>query len=177
MAPLAALARALERERKDTIVPMPDPLDGGVHARILFLLEKPAKLSTNSRFISRDNASNGARTLRRLMAEAGGPREQSLVWNAIPWWNGTAKITAEEERAGARALTRLLALMPDLRAVVTVGRKAERAWARSLAAGGGAAVPVFASAHPSGNVRAAFPERWMAIPSIWAEAWAAARED
>lgn len=176
VAPLAGLARQLEAERKDTIVPMPDPLDGGVQARILFLLEKPAKLSTNSRFISRDNSSNGARTLRRLMVEAGVPRGQALIWNSIPWWNGTAKITAEEERAGAEALTRLLALMPGLRAAVTVGRKAERAWGRSQAAGGGAAVPVFASAHPSANVRAAFPERWLAIPAIWAEAWAAARE-
>ena len=169
VAPLAALARALEAERKDTIVPMPDPLDGGVEASILFLLEKPAKLSSGSRFISRDNASNGARTLRVLMAQAGVPREAALIWNAVPWWNGTAKVTGEEVRAGAGALDRLLALMPSLRAVVLVGRKAERAWALS----GGAAVPVFVSAHPSANVRAAFPERWKAIPSVWAEAWQA----
>ena len=171
VAPLADLARALARERRDTIVPMPDPLDGGVQASVLFLLEKPSRLASGSRFISRDNASNGARTLRALMDQAGVPRGEALIWNAVPWWNGTAAVTGEEQRAGAGALDRLLALMPRLRSVALVGRKAERVWSLS----GRAAVPVFVSAHPSANVRAAFPDRWAAIPGVWAEAWRAAR--
>ena len=172
-APLVPFVEGLRKRHPDRVVPWFDPADGGAHARVLYLLEKPSRGSVMTEegpvYVGLDNPTSGSRRMKALMAEAGVPREAMLIWNAVPWWNGTAKVTGEEVRAGADALDRLLALMPRLRAVVLVGRKAERAWALS----GGAAVPVFVSAHPSANVRAAFPERWMAIPSVWAEAWRA----
>ena len=169
VAPIVRLAEELEREQPGTSVPRPDPADGGVNARLLLLLEKPSTGGARTGLVSRDNPAGGPRTIATFMTEAGVPREASLVWNAVPWWNGTARVTAGELRAGA--LDRLLGLLPNLRAVCLAGRNAERAWALSH----GGAVPVFVSAHPSANVRAAFPERWRAIPSIWRDAWAAAR--
>lgn len=174
MAPLVPYVERLRARHPDRQVPWPDPLDGGAEARVLFLLEKPSKRSAEDHetaFISRDNPSNGARTLKRLLIEAGVPRRESLIWNAVPWWNGTTKVTAAEQHEGAEALRDLLALLPNLRATCLVGRKAEAAWERS----GGAAVPAFASAHFSANVRAAFPGRWAAIPGVWREAYGTAR--
>lgn len=156
-------------------MPWFDPADGGADARVLYLLEKPSKGSMMTEqgpvYVGLDNPTSGSRRMKALMAEAGVPREEILVWNAVPWWNGKSSVTASELRDGADALRELLALLPKLRAVCLVGRKAETAWANS----GGAAVPVFVSAHYSGNVRAAFPDRWMAIPGIWREAYLAAR--
>ena len=159
-------------------MPWFDPADGGAAARTLFLLEKPSRgsavLTDGPAFISMDNPTSGARRMKALMAEAGvatpEERRRILVWNAVPWWNGKVAVTAAELRDGAEALEELLALLPDLRSVCLVGRKAETVWARA----GTAAVPVFVSAHYSANVRAAFPDRWAAIPGIWREAYSAA---
>lgn len=170
MAPLLRHVGRLEARHPDRTVPRPDPFDGGAEAIILFLLEKPSLTAARSGFISRDNRGAGPNALGRFLDEAGVPRRESLIWNAVPWWNGTAKVTAAEQRDGAEALADLLGLLPDLRAACLVGRKAEAAWARS----GGAAVPSFASAHFSANVRAAFPDRWAAIPGVWREAYSAA---
>lgn len=166
-APLAAFAEKLRARRPGTLVPDADPFDGGTGARILFLLEKPSRLAAETGFVGRDNPARGAHTLGRFLAEARVPRGESLIWNAVPWWNGTAKVTAEERRAGAEALRDLLALLPKLRTAVLVGRVAQTVWTAS----GGAAVPTYETAHFSANVRAAFPDRWAAIPEIWAEAY------
>lgn len=155
-------------------MPWHDPADGGAEASTLFLLEKPSRGSAITAdgpvFISLDNPTSGARRMKALMAEAGvatpEERRRILIWNAVPWWNGKVAVTAAELRDGAEALSELLALLPALRSVCLVGRKAETVWGRA----GTAAVPVFVSAHYSANVRAAFPDRWMAIPGIWREA-------
>ncbi|UMA65687.1 hypothetical protein LVO79_04275 [Roseivivax marinus] len=49
---------------------------------------------------------------------------------------------------------------------VLVGRKAESVRPALEARG----IPVLASSHPSHQVRAAFPDRWAAIPRVWADA-------
>ena len=164
----------LKARHPDRIVPWPDPADGGADARVLFLLEKPSRGSANTAdgpvFIGLDNPTSGSRRMKALMAQAGVDRRDILIWNAVPWWNGKTAVTAGELRDGAEALGELLGLLPSLRSVCLVGRKAETVWARA----GTAAVPVFVSAHYSANVRAAFPDRWAAIPGIWREAYSAA---
>ena len=87
-----------------------------------------------------------------------------MLWNAVPWWNGTMRIMAAERRRGLDCVPRLLARLPRLRAVVLVGHTAGHA-RTALAMSD---VGVFASAHPSPQVRAAFPDRWRAIPDDWA---------
>ncbi|WP_420394002.1 uracil-DNA glycosylase [Acuticoccus sp.] len=167
VAPLAELAAALSR---DGPVPMPDPSDGGVEATMLFLLEKPGAGAATG-FVSRDNPSGTSRALRAMTAAAGIDRAATLLWNAVPWWNGTPVVRRAELARGAQALGALLPLMPRLAVVVTLGRTAERAWRL----GGIAGLPAVACAHPSPQVRAAFPERWAAIPSAFAEAARIAR--
>jgi hypothetical protein len=100
------------------------------------------------------------------MRRAGIPRRQTLTWNIIPWWNGTRKVTGMELREGAGCVRELVALLPELRAAVLVGRKAARAEAylREID------LELFTSSHPSSPVKAKFPERWNAIPSEWMKA-------
>ena len=171
MAPLEAHRRWLE-ETREGLVPHADPLDGGTGARVLFLLEKPGRSTLPVRFVSRDNPTPTAHAIASFMAQAAIPREATLLWNAVPWWNGTARVTARERHDGASALAELLAQLANLanlRTVVTVGATAAAVYAAS-----GCTLPAFASAHPSPNVRAAFPERWAAIPAVWHRAYEAA---
>ncbi|MDP3495593.1 MAG: hypothetical protein Q8R82_21005, partial [Hyphomonadaceae bacterium] len=99
-----------------------------------------------------------------FMVEAGIPRELTVTWNAVPWWNGTRKITRDELDAGSSSVKQLMSLLPELRAVVLVGAKAARA--RPLLSGTG--LVILQSDHPSPLVRARFPDRWRAIPTAWA---------
>lgn len=78
------------------MVPDFDPLDGGIAAEVLFLMEKPgprtdntgAKGHAGSGFISRDNDDPTAEAILRFMEEAGIARKRSILWNTVPWWNG-----------------------------------------------------------------------------------------
>lgn len=169
IAPLARHVEALSRARPDTLVPGFDPADGGAEARLLFLLEKPGATiarAPGTATVSRDNPTGTARAIARFIAEAGIPRRETVLWNAVPWWNGTPLIRAAEHRAGIAALADLLPLLPRLEAAVLVGRRAGAARDMLEARG----LLVFASAHPSPQVRAARPELWAAIPARWREA-------
>ena len=162
------------RKRPGVEVPDFDPLDGGVDATILFLFEKPGPMTatagtqtrTGSGFISRDNDDPTAENTFTFMREAGIPRKLTVTWNAIPWWNGTRTVTAAELREGAEETGRLTGLLPRLRAVVFVGEKASRARPHLEDAD----LAFFSSDHPSPIVRARWPDRWRAIPSVWAKA-------
>ena len=160
-------------------VPDFDPLDGGVDAIILFLFEKPgpmtstttgARTRTGSGFISRDNDDSTAENTFTFMREAGIPRKQTVTWNVVPWWDGTTKVTAADLREGAEETRRLMGLLPRLRVVVFVGKKALRARPHLEDTG----LAFFSSYHPSPKVRATRPDKWREIPSVWARAWAKA---
>lgn len=170
IAPLAAYAARL-RDRPGIEVPDFDPLDGGIDARILFLLEKPGPMASLARrirqgsgFVSRDNDGATAQTMLRFMLEAALPRRDTVIWNAIPWWNGTIAVTAAERSAGLQELGNLLALLPRLHTAVLVGRTAARA--RPVLNG----LRVLESAHPSPQVRAGYRAMWDAIPEVWRQA-------
>ncbi len=164
MRPILAEIGAL-RLRPGAVVPDADPLDGGAGARMLFLLEKPGPMTDPNRagprrgsgFVSRDNDDPTAEATWHFMAEAGIPRRMTLIWNVIPWWNGTIAIGRGELAQG---------LLPALRGVVLVGRKAGRA--QPLLAGRG--LHLATSPHPSPQVRAAFPVMWRGIGAAWREA-------
>lgn len=145
-------------------VPDFDPLDGGTAARVLFVLEKPGPGIVPGGFVSRDNGTPTAQAIHAFMHQAGLPRAETVLWNLVPWWNGTTAITAGERAAGIEALRTLLPLLPQLDTAVLVGRTA------------GAAAPLLGgvrmlrSAHPSPQVRAGFRDRWDAIPEVWRQA-------
>lgn len=171
VAPLTAYAVEL-RSRGVGTVPDFDPLDGGIAAKVLFLFEKPGPMTDahappglrmGSGFVSRDNDDPTAEATFRFMRQAGVPRTMAVLWNAVPWWNGTTRLSSEELTAGADAASVLLSLLPDLRAIVLVGAKARRLAPRLA----GLKPGLLTSAHPSPIVRASRPELWNAIPDAW----------
>ncbi|MDQ2954782.1 MAG: uracil-DNA glycosylase [Pseudomonadota bacterium] len=149
-------------------VPDFDPLDGGVRARALFLFEKPGPMTAKagsgkrvgSGFISRNNDDSTAEAIFDFMQQAEIARDQTILWNVIPWWNGTRAVTKSELRDGVSRVKELIDLLPNLRAIALVGKKA--AEAESLLES--TRLPLFNSSHPSPLVRARSPERWLAIP-------------
>lgn len=177
MKPLTAFVHALRQEDRG-YVPDFDPLDGGVNAKLLFLMEKPGPMTDpyrpgrrGSGFISRDNDDQSAAATFTFMRDAGLPRQDVIIWNSIPWWNGQLKMAPTEKKEGLQRLVPLLDLLPRLRGVVLVGQKA--ALATNLLAMRD--VKVWHSAHPSPRVRARYPEQHGNIPKIWAAAAAGAR--
>lgn len=168
VAPLAAYVANL-RDRGMGEVPDFDPLDGGKDARVLFLFEKPgpktSKAGGGSGFISRNNDDPTAATTLRFMQEANIPRKLTVIWNVIPWWNSTTKITAQELRRGAGCVNELVDLIPHLRAIVFVGVKAAKAWPYLKSR----PVEFLKSYHPSPKVKARSKDKWRSIPVEWAK--------
>jgi hypothetical protein len=152
------------------IYPDFDPLDGGIDADILFLFEKPGPKTSpehgGSGFISRDNNDPTAEATFKFMRSGNLPRQRTLIWNAIPGWNGERRIGAQEWREGVAALKGLISILPVLRTMVLVGRKAERA--RSLVQD--MPIRLLFSPHPSPVVRGSRRSQWETIPTIWAQA-------
>ena len=114
------------------VVPRFDPLDGGVEARVLILLETPGAGMTADDAVSRDSCTGTARNLLRFSAAAGLAREATLLWNAVPWvvhapGARNRPLRRGELREGLGMLPGLLALLPRLAAVVLSGRAAGEA--------------------------------------------------
>ncbi|BAU91583.1 uracil-DNA glycosylase [Methylorubrum populi] len=129
--PLRAFARRIAAER-NADVPDPDPLDGGVDARLLLLLETPGPSIGRTGFVSRDNATGTAANLFRFLNEAGIARRDTLIWNAVPWVihaPGALNRAPRRSEAVAAApyFAPLLALLPRLAVVVPAGRFAQAA--------------------------------------------------
>ena len=131
IAPIRALARRVSAER-DAPVPDPDPLDGGVNARMLLLLETPGPAVVRTGFVTRDSATGTAANLFRFLAEAGIARADTLIWNVVPWViHAPGALNRAPRRAELRAaepyLAPLLDLLPGLAVAVLAGRFAGEA--------------------------------------------------
>ncbi len=170
--PLTQFVERLREENPCVEFPYFDPMDGGVNADILFLMEKPGPKTSiaggGSGFISRNNNDPTAEAIFGFMHQAGIPRERVVLWNVIPGWDGEVKVKSAELNRGVEHVGSLLILLPMVRTVVFVGRKAEMA--RPLLEH----LPLrfLATVHPSMQVRNSplTRQRWEAIPSIWAQA-------
>lgn len=165
VAPLSRFVRRICREQHCTdCVPYFDPLDGGVRARALFLLEAPGRKAVVSGFISRNNDDETAKNMLGLLAGAGIARRDTVLWNVVPWYIGDGRRIRAARNAdfalARRHLTRLIELLPRLRVVVLVGLKAQAAWdlvglePRQI---------VVRTWHPSAQVMNRWPERRRAI--------------
>ncbi|GJE15503.1 uracil-DNA glycosylase [Methylobacterium marchantiae] len=148
---LRALARRIAAERSAD-VPDPDPLDGGIEARLLLLLETPGPGIGRTGFVSRDNPTGTAANLFRFLAGAGIARRDSLIWNAVPWViHAPGALNRAPRRAeiamAATYLAPLIDLLPSLDVAVLAGRVAglSREPLRQLRPG----LPVIAVPHPS----------------------------
>jgi len=129
--PLNSFARQIRQQtgvgRK---VPYFDPADGGLNARCLFLLEAPGAKAVESGFVSRNNPDPTASNFFEFNKLAGLPRENTVIWNVVPWYIGSEgrirPASAADIRSAEPYLTRLLGLLPNLSVIVLVGRKAQR---------------------------------------------------
>ena len=151
MEPLTAFVRQIRQERpSEEYIPDFDPDDGGTEAEVLFILEAPGPRAKESGFVSRDNPDQTAGNLKTYLEEAGVSRKQSLIWNIVPWYLGDGKTiqaaASADIQAGSVYLERLLALLPRLKAVVLVGRKAQSAFKEG---GLTTALPLYKPYHPS----------------------------
>ena len=164
IAPLTEYVREL-RARGFGDVPFFDPMDGGVNATSLFLLEKPGPMASSSGFISRNNNDKTANNTYDFMIKANIERSTTCLWNTVPGWNGTRKITSAELKAGAASLHRLFRLLPNLRVVILVGKKAQKA--EPLISNKN--IAILSSFHPSPITYATAPDKWAAIPMEWAK--------
>lgn len=149
--PLLALRERIAREQ-DAAVPAPDPLDGGVGARVLLLLETPGPRILDTGIVSRDNPTGTAANLFRFLHEAGIARRETLIWNAVPWViHAAGALNRAPRRSELHAalpyLPPLLACLPHLSVVVLAGRFAGEARAPLLALN--PALSVIAIPHPS----------------------------
>lgn len=177
MRPLRDFAARI-RSATGFAVPDADPLDGGVRARFLLLLETPGPRIGATGLVSRDNASGTGANLRRFLAEAGIARREMLIWNAVPWvihapGARNRAPTAAEQRAGLAWLPPLLDLLPRLAVVVLSGRiaAAARAPLHELRP----ELPVLAMPHPSPTYVCTSPEIPLKIRATLARAAALLR--
>jgi len=131
VAPINRLAARIAAAT-DSVVPSADPDGAGVDARVLLLLETPSRAGGyTTGLISIDNDDTAAANLWRGLDAVGLDRRQVLVWNAVPWYVGSAdksrSPTPAEIAAGLAWLRQLLDLLPALRVVACFGRAAARA--------------------------------------------------
>ena len=111
-------------------IPYFDPWDGGTNAEVLFLAEAPGPKAVKSGFISRNNPDESAKNFFCLNHKAGICRKRTITWNVVPWYicTGTRirSATDHDIQAGLPSLKKLLYLLPKLKMIVLVGKKAQR---------------------------------------------------
>jgi len=112
-------------------IPYFDPWDGGILAKVLFLLEAPGPKSVKFGFVSRDVQDPTAKNLDALIREAGIPRKDIVIWNVVPWYLGDGKKIRPALKSdidnSQKYLERLFSLLPRLEAVVLLGKNAQKA--------------------------------------------------
>jgi uracil-DNA glycosylase len=154
-------------------VPGFDPRDGGAAARLLLLLETPGPRTRPGDLVSRDKPTPTGANLRRFLGESGIAREETVLWNAVPWMihaEGARNRAprAGELRLGLSFLPELLAALPRLRVAVLAGRAAAAAEPVLRAAAPG--VAVLRMPHPSPTIVCTSPAVPARIRAALAEA-------
>jgi len=130
IAPLTEFVDALRAEMgSDYKIPYFDPWDGGIAAEVLFLLEAPGPKAVESGFISRNNPDESAKNFFELNQQAGILRKRTISWNIVPWFICSgSRIRAANSvdiHDGIRSLKLVLDLLPNLRVIILLGKKAQ----------------------------------------------------
>jgi uracil-DNA glycosylase len=111
--------------------PNVDPNDGGQNARALFLLETPGRKSVASGFVSRCNDDDTAKNMGRAWDKAKLLRADVLLWNVVPYYLSTKdknrNATSAQIHAAIPDTQAFVDALPNLKAIVFCGRKAQRA--------------------------------------------------
>lgn len=124
MAPLTAIAR--KRRLESAGMPCVAPDHGGTNAPVLTVLERPNVTAGESTgLLSVCNPDPLSARQRELMDATGLSMEDITPWNAIPWFTAEGELTVTR---GAIVLTEVVKVMPNLRAVLLMGKEAKKAW-------------------------------------------------
>ena len=148
--PLATHLAKIKAEHPEKELPCFDPCDGGVRAKVLFLLEAPGPKAVGSTFISRNNPDPIARNICELLQEAGIARGDTLLWNIVPWYVGDGSriraVTDGDICQSFPYFKDLLSLLPNLEVIALLGKKAQSAKGqiRQLTS-----LPIIEMPHPS----------------------------
>lgn len=160
MRPLAEYLERIKAEHSEKSLPSFDPCDGGINAKALFLLEAPGPKAVGSTFISRNNPDPTARNMCELLQESGLARRDTLLWNIVPWYVGDGTriraVNRDDITEAFSYLSDLLTLLPDLKVVALVGKKAQSAKEkiRELTE-----LPLIDTPHPSARVFNVWPHK------------------
>jgi uracil-DNA glycosylase len=130
MVPLIAYAQQIRAQLGSGYdIPHFDPCDGGINARVLFLLKAPGRKAVGSGFISRNNPDPSAKNLGSLLSQVGLPRNVTLIWNIVPWYIGDAQhirdVTKADIATALPFVSGLIGLLPRLMAIVLLGGRAQ----------------------------------------------------
>ena len=134
MAPLTQYVLKMRQELPDRSVPFFDTDDGGIHGRVLLLKEAPGPTAIYSQFVAPENGGQTAKNMRELRIEAGLEQRFVVNWNIVPWYVGNetktkiAPASKHDIDESAHYIQMLLDMLPDLRAVVLMGGKAQKGW-------------------------------------------------
>jgi uracil-DNA glycosylase family 4 len=171
MKPLTEFVEALRREKgRQYGIPNFDPCDGGIAAKVLIVAEAPGPKAIASGFVSRNNDDQTAQNTARILGNSGLKREDTIIWNIIPWYLGTGeKIRQpkpEEIEEGLDYLLKLIGLLENLRAVVLIGAKAKQVSNRISS---DPRIRVFMASHPSPQNLNTRPEAEKQITKVFSE--------
>ena len=112
-------------------VPNIDPNDGGIHAKVLFLLESPGPRAVGTNFISRDNPDPSARNFGRALDHAGFVRSDTLLWNVVPYCvssiDRNRNASPSQIREAIPFTQAFIEQLRELKVVVLCGRRAQLA--------------------------------------------------
>ena len=175
IAPVTELVDRIRAHVGHDHVPYVDPTSGGVYARVLFLLETPARpAALGSGMLSPDNDDATAANVWELYREFDLGRTTAIHWNAVPWFLGDADRNKNAQRSdiapGLPWLAELIDLMPDLRLVIAMGEIARKAFGLYLLREDARLLPWLPVAHPSPRVRNTNPALWQDIRAAFAKA-------
>jgi uracil-DNA glycosylase len=129
-----AIRKLVARIRRETKRRVPDvnPKGPGARARVVLIMLTPGPAQGGAQMTNilspTTNSDQTALNLRRLMREAALEETICVFWNAIPWALDRRRSPSTDEMArGVGYLTDFLALIPNRRAVVALGRVAQDA--------------------------------------------------
>lgn len=130
MKPLTSfLEDVIKNQEPDFDIPSFDPCDGGVNARILVLLEAPSPKAVSSTFVSRNNPDMTARNLDALFKDSAIRREDTIIWNVVPWYIGNKKKIRAANKSDLDSsqlyLKQLLELLKNLDVIILMGKHAQ----------------------------------------------------
>jgi uracil-DNA glycosylase len=125
--PLMEIIRGIRS--RQTNVPNIDPLDGGVEATVLFLLESPGPKAVGSMFVSRDNSDPTACNMRETLESARIARRETVLWNVVPHCISThaknGKPTGGQIIESIPDTLAFINALPNLKAIVFCGNDAK----------------------------------------------------